>query len=123
MYADSAVSTAHTSTIASSEFELQALVTTLKEGCENNDLGMNENRTKFLFLVLDILVSRYIGYISSYTIIHLIKILWGKKMFSYLSLSSGNPRTNGSLHVAPFSLTVFEYRLNQYMHLKKYGDF
>ena len=97
-------------------------MTTLIEGYENNDLGMNENRTKFLFLVLDILVSRYIGYISSYTIIHLIKDLMGK-MFSYLSLSSGNSRIKGSLHVAPYSLTVFEYRLNQYMHLKKYGDF
>ena len=33
---------------ASSECELQALVTTLKEGCENNGLIMNENKTNVL---------------------------------------------------------------------------
>ena len=34
--------------IASSEYELQALVTTLKEGCENNGLSLNTNKTKVL---------------------------------------------------------------------------
>ena len=34
--------------IASSECELQALVTTLKDGCEYNDLSLNMNRTRVL---------------------------------------------------------------------------
>ena len=42
LYADDAV------LIASSECELQALVTSLKEGCECNDLSLNVNKTKAL---------------------------------------------------------------------------
>ena len=42
LYADDAV------LIASSECELQALVTTLKEGCENNSLNLNASKTKVL---------------------------------------------------------------------------
>ena len=42
LYADVAV------LIASSECELQALVTTLKEGCEYNCLSLNANKTKVL---------------------------------------------------------------------------
>ena len=42
LYADDAV------LIASSECELQALLTTLKEGCENNSLSLNKNKTKVL---------------------------------------------------------------------------
>ena len=42
LYADDAV------LIASSECELQALVTTLKEGCEYNGLSLNANKTKVL---------------------------------------------------------------------------
>ena len=34
--------------IASSEFELQATVTNMKEGCENNDLSLNTSKTKVL---------------------------------------------------------------------------
>ena len=34
--------------IASSECELQALVTTLKEECEYNDLSLNVNKTRVL---------------------------------------------------------------------------
>ena len=34
--------------IASSECELQAWVTTLKEGCENNGLSLNPSKTKVL---------------------------------------------------------------------------
>ena len=42
LYADDAV------LIASSECELQALVTTLKGGCEYNRLSLNANKTKVL---------------------------------------------------------------------------
>ena len=42
LYADDAVP------IASSECDLKALVTTLKGGCENNNLSLNENITKVL---------------------------------------------------------------------------
>ena len=42
LYADDAV------LIASSECELRALVTTLKEGCENNGLSLHANKTKVL---------------------------------------------------------------------------
>ena len=45
LYADDAV------LIGSSECELQALVTTLKEGCENN--GLNLNKTKILVFETD----------------------------------------------------------------------
>ena len=34
--------------IASSKYELQALVTTLKEECENNGLNLNASKTKVL---------------------------------------------------------------------------
>ena len=47
LYADDAV------LIALSECELQALVTTLKEGCENNDLSLNKNKTKVLVFERD----------------------------------------------------------------------
>ena len=47
LYADDAV------LIASTECELQALVTTLKEGCENNGLSLNANKTKVLILERD----------------------------------------------------------------------
>ena len=36
--------------IATSECELQTLVTTLKEDCESNGLSLNENNTKVLVL-------------------------------------------------------------------------
>ena len=39
LYADDAV------LIASFEFEMQALVSTLKEGCENNGLSLNTKKT------------------------------------------------------------------------------
>ena len=39
--------------IASSECELQTLVTTLKEGCENNGLSLNVNKTKVLIFGRD----------------------------------------------------------------------
>ena len=39
--------------IASSECELQALVTTLKEECENNGLSLNTNKTKVLVFERD----------------------------------------------------------------------
>ena len=47
LYADDAV------LIASSECELQALVTTLKEGCEYNGLSLNVNKTKVLIFERD----------------------------------------------------------------------
>ena len=47
LYADDAL------LIASSECELQALVTTLKEGCENNRLRLNTNKTKGLVFERD----------------------------------------------------------------------
>ena len=47
LYADDAVF------IASSECELQALVTTLKEGCEYNGLSLNTNKTKVLIFERD----------------------------------------------------------------------
>ena len=46
-YADAAV------LIASSECELQALVTTLKEECANNGLSLNVNKTKVLLFLRD----------------------------------------------------------------------
>ena len=47
LYADDAV------LIASSECELRALVTTLKEGCEYNGLSLNVNKTKVLIFERD----------------------------------------------------------------------
>ena len=47
LYADDAV------LIASSECELQALVTTLKEACESNGLSLYENKTKVLIFGRD----------------------------------------------------------------------
>ena len=47
LYADDAV------LIASSECELRALVTTLKEGCEYNGLSLNANKTKVLIFERD----------------------------------------------------------------------
>ena len=38
----------HAVLIASSECELQVLVTILKENCESNSLNLNENKTKVL---------------------------------------------------------------------------
>ena len=42
LYADDAA------LIASSEYELQALVTTLKEGCKNNSLSLDASKMKVL---------------------------------------------------------------------------
>ena len=47
LYADDAV------LIASSEYELRALVTTLKEGCEYHGLSLNPNKTKVLIFERD----------------------------------------------------------------------
>ena len=47
LYADDAV------LIASSECDLQALVTNLKEGCQNNGLSLNANKTNVLIFGRD----------------------------------------------------------------------
>ena len=47
LYADDAV------LIASSEYKLQALVTTLKEGCEHNGISLNVNKIKVLIFERD----------------------------------------------------------------------
>ena len=47
LYADDAM------LIASLECELRALVTTLEEGCENNDIGLSLNVSKTTVLVFE----------------------------------------------------------------------